>query len=108
MKLKVFSAVGVWLPCVPAAHRGNNYNCQFTILVRATTRKRVAELTGISTYVLRTFNCLNEAGPTVGYGNSTLSVSDIVQKDETIYYHAEYTRTGYLDQWFEYPRPRRR
>ena len=101
MKTKVYIANSVFLNEVPNAHRGNNGNCQFNILVATTSQKRVAELTGTSLSCLRRMG-VHEAGKEIGYGDERKPVCEIVTKDETIYYNVQQTHKGYVGKWFEY------
>jgi hypothetical protein len=90
--MKTYIVSSVFLFGVPAAHRGSNNNCQYTIVVRAKNQKRVGEILGQSVWSLRQMG-LHLAGP---------KHEEIAKKEEQIYYHPAHTRTGYIDKWFEY------
>jgi hypothetical protein len=93
MKMKTFISNSVFLSDVPKEHRSANGNCQYATVVRAKTKKRVAELLECSYGTLVNFYGCHEAGPNhIG----------IPQKDETIYYRVEHTKTGFVGEWFEY------
>lgn len=91
--MKTYLANSMFLPYVPKEHLSNNNNCQFTIICRAKNQKKVAELLGTSFSQVRNFGGIHVAAE---------QFQNIPQKDNTIYYHAEHTKTGYIDKWFEY------
>jgi hypothetical protein len=100
--LRIYSAMSVFLPDVPPEHRGNNNNCQFSVLIAASSQRRVAELLHTSLSGLRNFNGIHEAPQDIGYMTEAKPVVEIVQKDETFYYFTEHTRSGFIGKWFEY------
>lgn len=92
--MKVFISNSVRLSRVPSEHRASNGNCQYTTMVRAKTKKRVAQILGCSDHILRTFyGCMPTDNP---------EKIAVVKKDETIYYHIGHTKNGYVDKWAEY------
>ena len=91
--MKTFLCSSVWLSGVPDAYRGNNGSCQFTIVVRAKTKKRVRELLDCSNYTLNDFYGCHVAGK---------DHASIPQKDEVIYYKVEQSKIGWINKWFEY------
>jgi len=91
--IKTYISCSVFLPDVPAAHRSSNGNCQYTAVVRAPTKKRVAELLRTSYGQLVNFHGCHEAG--------SLHLA-IPKKDEVIYYLVEHAKTGFVGKWFEY------
>lgn len=93
MKMKTFISFSVWLSKVPSEHRASNNNCQYTVLVRAKTKKRVAELLDVSQHSLRNFHGCEIASP---------QYTAIPQKDEVIYYLVDHTKNGFVGKWFEY------
>jgi len=91
--MKTLISLSVFLPKVPKEHRSSNNNCQYTVVVRTKTKKRLAELLGVSQHTLRNFYGCELAGPNhVG----------IPQKDEVIYYYVDMTKYGHVGKWFEY------
>lgn len=96
MKVKTYIATSVLLNKVENRFRGNNGNYQFTIVVRATSQKRVCELIGgnCSLSHLRNFCGIREI--------SHEPFVSIPKKDDVIYYHVEHCRSGYVDRWLEY------
>jgi len=106
MKMKIYTSSAVWLSNVPDKHAGNNGNKQFPIIVRTTTKKRVAELTGNSLRHLNEYGGL-QARTDDRYGyNGEHVFADIVKKDNVIYYQPEHCRLGFIREWFEY-KPRK-
>lgn len=97
-KLKTYCALSVLLPRVPARHRANNGNCQFTILCQTTSVKRLAEILGNrGTYSLTVMGCHVTDNP---------EHIAICQKPETVYYHMENHNPNSLPgewrAWLEY------
>ena len=105
MKTKLYVVNSAFLFDAPADHRASSGNCQFTVLVAAKNQKRVAELLGQSVSSLRRMG-IHETDGDIGYGDSHRAVADIVEKEDTLYYHAGHTHKGYVDKWFEY-RPKK-
>jgi len=93
MKESVYQALSVWVGGCKPEHRGNNGNCQFQILVRTTSKKRVAEITGSSTHFLREYGGLHVT-------DRPQHLAIAVEPD-VIYYHAEQTKSGWIDKWFK-------
>ena len=94
MRIKTYLANSVLLRHVPAEHRATNGNCQFTIVVRSASHRKVAEMLGpgCSLHCLRSF-----------YGiHVDEARRHIAKKDETIYYQPGHTANGYIQDWFEY------
>lgn len=92
--MKTFIALSVFLTDVPPEHRASNNNCQYTIVIRAKTKKFVKELLGCSSYTLNDF-----------YGLHVITQEPFInvpQKDGVIYYYVEHTKNGFLNKWFEY------
>lgn len=97
--MKTFIANSVSLPNVPNEHRGNNGNCQFTVIIRAKSKKRVAELMSRPESVSSTYRHLRMF---CGIHEARGEHLDIPKKDEVIYYQPGHTRTGYYAEWVEY------
>lgn len=91
--MKTFISLSVFLFKVPKEHRASNNNCQYTVVVRAKTKKRVAELLEVSQHALRTFHGCEIASP---------KHAAVAQKDEVIYYFVDSTKNGWVGKWFEY------
>jgi len=91
--MKTFICNSVLLPNVPEEHRACNGCFQYTVLVRAKTKKRVAELLRCSYNMLHNF---------YGCCEATANHMSIPQKDETIYYLVEHAKDGWVNKWFEY------
>lgn len=95
--MRTYIALSVWLDRVPEGHVSANRSKQFTILIRTTSQKRVADLLGsTSLFSLRTFSGIRRAPDAVGFHKERKNVAGIVQKDHTVYYNHD-------NQWFEYP-----
>lgn len=92
--MKTFICLSVFLSEVPKEHRAANGNCQYTVVVRAKTKKRVAELLEVSYHMLNNFYGCHDCGDT--------EHAKVPQKDETIYYKVEMTKNGWVNKWFEY------
>jgi len=95
VRMKTYIASSVWLNKVEDRFRASNNNAQFTIVVRARSHKRVAELIGgnCSLYNLRSFCGIHEASP---------MHAEIPKLDDVIYYHVEDTKKGYVGKWLAY------
>ena len=101
--MKTYLANSVWLDCVPKEHGAKNGSRQFTILIRAKSKKDVIKILNVSPYLANEIYGLHDVGDqdSVGF-NGEHKFKDIIKKDNTIYYHVEHTINGYLNQWFEY------
>ncbi len=92
--VKTYLANSVLLRHVPEEHRATNGNRQFTIVVRATSQKKVAEMLGPGC----SLNCLRDF-----YGiHVDESRRDIAKKDGVIYYQPGQTAHADIKEWFEY------
>lgn len=96
-KMKTFMAMSVDLRPIPNKHRGSNQNAQFTIVVRAESRKKVAEMLGSSTHHLRDFCGIRELD-----AKAEPRYASIPKKDNVIYYHVEQTKFGFVNEWLEW------
>jgi hypothetical protein len=94
--VKTFLANSVFLRHVADRFRANNGNCQYTILVKASSRKRVAELLDVTARQLREYHGIMEVGT---------SHQGIALEDEVIYFNPEHTVEGYINQWLPYRPP---
>lgn len=97
--MKIFIAYGIRLPQVPTEHLAVNGDCRFTILVRAATPERAAEL--IPDQVgLRMSGWVRSAPVTLGLGcgNGLQKAAAVALKSEVIYYLPGPPVEG----WFEY------
>ena len=92
--MKTFIALSVWLSNVPDEHRASNGCCQYLIVVRSKSKKRVCELLDCSYSHMNNFCGLHE--------DDQPKFTNIPQKDEVIYYLVEHTKHGYVNKWFEY------
>lgn len=90
--MKTYIASSVWLSRTDKRFHGNNGSRQFTIVVRAKSQKRVAELVGVSLGDLRNFSGIHLA--------SEIHAS-IPQRDEVIYFRAEHHGPEF-GKWFAY------
>jgi len=100
-KLKTFIALFVFLNKVEDKYRGNNGNCQFTIVCRAKSKKEVARILADSDDerdINRTYHFLR----TMGIHEASDKHKEIPQKDNTIYFQPEATKSGYYENWIEY------
>lgn len=86
--MNVYLANSVFLSKVPKEHRSLNGNCQFTVLVRAKSKKRVAEILDTTYSNLDNF---------YGCHKASEQHLDIVKKDEVIYYDSDHRGA-----WIEY------
>ncbi len=113
--MKTFIALSVRLPNVEDKYRGGNNNCQYTILVRAKSKREVARIlagqykddesrvNGIY-HSLRTFSGIRETDQkTIGFCGEFV-IKDIIKKDNTIYFHADnpFSKGGSFNEWVEY------
>lgn len=89
--MKTYIASSVWLSRTDKRFHGNNGSRQFTIVVRAKSQRRVAELLATSLSTLRSFNGIHVAGE---------QHASIPQRDDTIYFRAE--RAPDFGKWFAY------
>jgi len=92
MKEKVYYAARCRVRC-PAEHRASNGGRQFSVLIRTTTKKRVAEIIGTSPRYLREFCGLHVT--------DRPEHAAIAVKPDTVYYQVEHTAGGWVNKWFE-------
>lgn len=92
MKTKVFIALSVRLPWVEDRYRGNNGNCQYTVLIKTTTIKKCCEILDMSYAHLKYFCRIHT--------EDHAQFTDICKLENTIYYHVEHCRSGYINKWF--------
>lgn len=100
--MKTYLANSVWLDAVPEEHSSKNGNKQFSILIRAKSKKDVAKILNKSLYTLNVYglHSMDNQG-SIGF-NGEHKFENILKKDNTVYYLVKHTVGGYLNQWFEY------
>lgn len=110
--LKIFLANSVYLDKVENKYRGNNNNCQYTILVKTKSKKEVARIlagkyrddesrvNSVYSHLLN-FHDIHEAPEKFGFKGEHIP-SEIVKKEDVIYFNPAHTKTGFYDIWVEY------
>lgn len=101
-KLKTYLGSSVWLRNVPPEHVSSNGCRQFTVLIRAKTKKEAGEIIGYSVAQLNRIGFdQRDENSSLGYVGKAQKIGDIVKKDKTVYYLVEHTKNGYVGEWFE-------
>lgn len=95
--MKTYLASSVWLWEVPKEHIASNGNRQYTILIKAKSKRAVCDLVGgaMSLHHLNNFCGAHVAPEHIGSGDKRRAVSDIVQDPGVIYYE-------HWQDWFRY------
>ena len=96
--MKTFLALSAPIRTIPDHHRGSNGSCQAKVVIRAKTKKRVAELLDIPVRHLNDYCSLADR---TGEKWDAIAV-----KDEVGYYCPECTKHGCVNEWFEIPQKR--
>lgn len=94
--MKTFWASSVPIRWIPDHHRASNGNNQCTVVVRAKTKKRAAEILGVSLRYLNVWCGLHDVtgGKWDGLG----------VPDDSAFYQPGCTKNGWIREWFELPK----
>jgi len=91
-------------PQCPPEHVSSNGCRQFTVLIRAKTKKEAGEIIGYSVAQLNRMGFdQRDENSNLSYAEKAQRIGDIVKKDKTVYYRVEYTKNGYVGEWVELP-----
>lgn len=95
--MKTYIAGSVWLWGVPKEHVASNGSRQYTILIKAKSKRAICDLVGgaLSLHHLNNFCGCHIAPERTGSGDKQRLVADIVREPGVIYYE-------YRQDWFRY------
>jgi hypothetical protein len=88
--LKTFRITTLWLRSLPAKYIPPNRDHQKTVLIRAASKKRVAELLGVTPARLSQYGFYEQE-----------HMTKFAVKPETIYYHVGQGLSGHSNAWIE-------